>query len=199
MKLISLLVLSLAMSCGSTSNKEEPIISNDPIVTSEEEKIVVESSEIEPALPLGAVSGNFDGLGNPFYAHTLPSEGNKTIVSFENNSVPSITLLESNGGKLYNLHFEEFDRDLLLVAANTKDPIFIKYHLYINKNQAWKPVVEPFTLHISHTLNDFIPIEVDPANPKLMFRHYSVFDLDQESELGYTWRLLTESVPILNN
>ena len=57
-------------------------------------------------------------------------------------------------------------------------------------------VVNSFAIHKDNMSDTLVPIRVDPENPNYMLRYYSVFDLDETSDLGYTWRLLSERIPI---
>ena len=102
------------------------------------------------------------------------------------------------GGTVSSVSLEGFDRDLLLVTSKLKDPNFNKYFIFVLRNNAWKPVVNGFAIHKSNLNQISQPLQINPDRPKEILRYYSVFDLDKTSPLGYTWRLLRESVTILN-
>lgn len=194
--LVSLYVFGLLFGCGSNPKETPPkeiIKDPTPVVEVIEEPIIE-----EPVVPPGAVEANYIKGDVPFYAHVkyVDKKNGKTIIAFENKKLPPITISETYGATLSSLRFDEFDRDLLLITTKLKDPIFNKYFLYLYKDGQWKKVVNGFSLHKSHVTDSLVPIRVDPENPNHLFRYYSVFDLDETSELGYTWRLLSESIPI---
>ncbi|MDC7994677.1 hypothetical protein [Altibacter sp. HG106] len=172
----------------------------------EDEKVIISSEprieipEEEPAVPNGAVTATFNPNTASYYAYIkkIDMRRGETTIAFENNNAPPLIIPKTYGASLEVLRFPEFESDLLLVTAQLKDPIFNKYFLYILKEGSWQPVVNGFALHKSHVSDTLVPIMVDPEKPGYMFRYYSVFDLDEESELGYTWRLFNESIPIQN-
>ncbi|MFC7357936.1 hypothetical protein ACFQO1_09575 [Jejudonia soesokkakensis] len=196
--LVSLYAFGLLFGCGSNPKENPPkeIIKN----TTPIEEVIIEPVIKEPILPPGAVEANFIEGEVPLYAHVkyVDKKNGKTIIAFQDKKLPPITISETYGASLSSLRFDEFDRDLLLITTKLKDPIFNKYFLYIYKDGQWKKVVNGFSLHKSHVTDSLIPIRIDPENPNNLFRYYSVFDLDETSELGYTWRLLSESIPIQN-
>lgn len=153
----------------------------------------------EPTTPTGAITANFNEEAIPFYAYIEETDTTEAItqIAFQKTEIPNITIPDSYGASLSYLRFPEFDQDLLLVTAKIKDTSFNKYYLYQYQNNGWQLVVNRFAIHKNHVADTLTPIQVDPKNPKNMLRYYSVFDLDRESELGYTWRLLQESIPIL--
>lgn len=200
MKLIGLALLFVLINCG-TPQKKRPSSSetnNEKVIISSEPK--TEKPEEKPALPNGAVTAHFTSGTLPYYGYVQKVDKRKgeTTIAFENNKAPLLKIPKTYGAKLEVLTFPEFKSDLLLVTAQLKDPIFNKYFLYVLKNGGWQPVVNGFALHKSHVNDTLVPITVDPEKPDHMFRYYSVFDLDEESELGYTWRLFNESIPIQN-
>ena len=146
------------------------------------------------------MSANFKTDKIPFYGFVKKIDTRKgvTTIAFQENKAPTLVLKDTYAATISMLRFAGFDRDLLLVDTKIKDPQFHKYHLYILKNNAWLPVIKPFSIHESHVTDELQPIFVDPENANNMFRYYSVFDIDETSDLGYTWRLFNESVGIIN-
>jgi hypothetical protein len=205
MKLLLLIPLLYLMACGSGSEKSnKAIIGNPQPQTEPVSEVVIIATEAEvpeaPKMPKGAVNANFKADQIPFYAHVKSVNKRKgiTTIAFEENKAPALVLNDTYGATVSMLRFDEFDRDLLLVNSKIKDPQFHKYHLYILKKGYWLPVVKPFSIHESHVNASLKPIVVDPKNSDYMFRYYSVFDIDETSDLGYTWRLFNESVGIIN-
>ena len=191
--------LALALSCGTKTTKSPEIIT--PVETEPEViEVPVEIIEVEPVLPDGAVTANFKTNAPPFYAVIDRVDKNKgtTVISFEQESVPNISIPGAYGASLETVRFPEFDRDLLLVRTIYKDPIFRKYYLYVYRSNQWKKVVDGFILHVDNIQEDVIPIKVNPKNPKQMLRKYSVFDLDTEGATKFRWILHKETTPILN-
>lgn len=202
MKLFFLIPVFYFVACGSSSEKTNTVVIGDPNTPTEtvSEVSVIAPETEAPILPTGAVTANFKTDNIPFYGYVKNVNKRKgiTIIAFENNKAPTLVLNETYGADVSMLRFDEFDRDLLLVNTKIEDPQFYKYHLYVLKNGQWLSVVKPFAIHESHVNAALKPIIVDPKNPNNMFRYYSVFDIDDESELGYTWRLFNESVAIRN-
>jgi hypothetical protein len=162
---------------------------------------VIDASEIvnEIPLPKGAVLGDYKGDALPFYAEIpkVDLKNRRTYVSFISDC-PQIVIPETVGGTVSSLSLEGFDRDLLLVTAKLKDPNFNKYFLYILRNNEWKPVINGFAIHKSNLNQISQPLQINPDKPNEIVRYYSVFDLDKDSPLGYTWRLLHESIAVEN-
>lgn len=199
MKITTVLFISAILGCGTPPSKKPKTIIGKPkpAVNIPKEEIPVIK---EPKIPEGAVSANFLSDNTPFYAfvHKVDKKKGITTIRFEKPNIPHIVLPETYGASLSMLRFDEFDRDLLLVTAKLKDPVFNKYYLYVHRNNTWKLVVNGFAIHQDNNPHTLEPIVVDPDDPTKMLRYYSVFDLDKTSNLGYTWRLLTESIPIKN-
>lgn len=192
------LTVSLVISCGTPARDTPKTVIGpkpDPTTTIPN----TEPTITTPKIPKGAVTANFLSDKVPFYAVVSKIDRRKgiTTIRFQERSAPDIIIPETYGAKLSTLRFKEFDRDLLLVTTTLKDPVFNKYYLYIFKNNAWHLVVSPFSIHKDNHTPALKPIVVDAANTNNMKRYYSVFDLDETSTAGYTWRLLQESVPIL--
>jgi len=195
--LFSIYLFFLLFGCGSsTKEPKKDIINTDNNPPEKVEPAIIEDSP--PTVPAGAVTANFVNNSVPFYAHVKQVDRAKgeTTIDFENASIPSIIIPKTYGATLSTLRFDEFDRDLLLVTSRLKDPQFNKYYLFIYKGNRWQKVVNGFSIHRSHVTDSLVPIQVDKENTSNMFRYYSVFDLDETSELGYTWRLFSESIPI---
>jgi hypothetical protein len=200
MKLFLLIPLLYLMTCGSDSEKLNQVIIDDLQPQTEPVSEVIIIAPVALKMPKGAVKANFNADKIPFYAHVKSVNKRKgiTTIAFEKNKAPALVLNDTYGATVSMLRFDEFDRDLLLVNSKIKDPQFHKYHLYILKKGYWLPVVKPFSIHESHVNASLKPIVVDPKNSDYMFRYYSVFDIDETSDLGYTWRLFNESVGIIN-
>jgi len=200
MKLFLLIPLLYLITCGSDSEKLNQVIIDDPQPQTEPVSEVIIIAPVLLKMPKGAVKANFNADKIPFYAHVKSVNKRKgiTTIAFEENKAPALVLNDTYGATVSMLRFDEFDRDLLLVNSKIKDPQFHKYYLYILKKGYWLPVVKPFSIHESHVNASLKPIVVDPKNSDYMFRYYSVFDIDETSDLGYTWRLFNESVGIIN-
>jgi hypothetical protein len=194
--LVSAILIAVFLGCGTPTRKPGgDIIGTSPQTTEVPPK---EEIIIEPVIPEGAVTANFLSGEVPFYAYVKNVDKSRgiTSISFENTLLPDINIPESYGASLSSLRFPELDRDILLVTSRLKDPNFNKYYVYILKNNQWKQMVNGFAIHKSNRPDTLNPIIIDPGNPNNMLRYYSVFDLDQTSGKKYTWRLLTESIPI---
>lgn len=196
--LLFLLSVTL-LCCGSPPHKKNNVVigpkdTNTTVVLPPKEVIIA------PVIPEGAVQANFISGVEEFYGYVKHVDSNKgfTTIAFEKETAPQLTIPKAYGAVLSYLRFDEFDRDLLLLNTRLKDPNFDKYYLYILKNGQWLPVVNGWAIHKDNRPDTLSPIYVDPENPGRMFRYYSVFDLDATSELGYTWRLFNESIPIEN-
>ena len=197
----TLFILSIIIflkACGAPAPKTKNVIGSvdtDTATTSTIPKI----DPIKNA-PKGAVFGNYNGDSNSFYGHVraVDKRNETMVIAFEKRSLPPIIINNAFGGTLAAIKLQGFDRDLLLVKTKLKDPNFNKYYVYVLRNNQWKKVVNGFAIHQSHFDQVTDPIMVDPYNSDNLQRYYSVFDLDQTSASGYTWRLLSESVPIEN-
>lgn len=203
MQVATLITLSLILSCGTPPKDKNKSIIGPPVEdTTVPANIPKDDLPVinEPKIPNGAVTANFLTNKKPFYAvvEKTDTRNGRTTIAFENGTAPKIVISDAYGANLETLRFDEFDRDLLLVKTKLKDPVFTKHYLYILRNNQWKLVVNGFSIHKDNNPESLKPIIVDPANPNHMKRFYSVFDLDQNSSKGYTWRLLSESVPIMN-
>ncbi len=149
-------------------------------------------------IPEGAVTADFMGNQNSFYAYVGNIDRNKEVTSifFENENIPQIDIPESLGATLKNLKFKNFDRDLLLVNAKLKDTSFNEYYLFIWQDSLWKQVVNRFDIHKSNMSDTLVPIQLNPKDSTQFLRYYSVFDLDRASGKRFQWKLLRESVEI---
>lgn len=192
------MLLFLLSSCGTPTRKSNSVVINSDTSTVIQDPPI--DTIIEPVIPEDAVTANYR-TGTPAfygYVNNVNTVKANTTISFENDYAPSLEIEESYGAELASLRFPEFDSDLLLVTSVIKDPNFNKYYLYVLKNKKWLQVVNGWAIHKDNKPDTLQPISVDPKNPDRMHRYYSVFDLDKESELGYTWRLLSERIPIEN-
>ncbi|GHC42316.1 hypothetical protein [Ulvibacter litoralis] len=207
-RFLSLSISVLLYSCGTPSKSSGPIIgggnetvhtevSNTSGTQTVHQEIPLETIS---TLPKGAVLGDFRGDATPFYAQVshVDRANETTFVSFENNTCPQLKIPKTHGGIVSKVMLEGFDRELILLTAKLKDPNFNKYFLYVFRNNEWKPVMNGFAVHKSNLPEIEQVIAINPKNPNEILRNYSVFDIDETSELGYTWRLLQESVPIEN-
>lgn len=203
MHVATLISISLIVACVSPPKEKSRNIIGPPVddrstpvnILKEDLPIIEESK-----LPKGAVEANFLSEREPFFAvvEKADKRNGRTTIAFENAAAPKIVIPDTYGATLSTLRFDTFDRDLLLVKAKLKDPVFTKHYVYILRNNQWNLVVNGFSIHKDNNPESLKPIVVDPENTNNMKRYYSVFDLDETSSKGYTWRLLTESVPILN-
>lgn len=184
--------------CGTTAPKSENVIGTPDPET--QQTTTIPKTEPVKNVPNGAVFGNYNGDNKAFYGHVRAVDKRKgtMVVAFEQRSLPPIIINKAYGGTLSSLNLQGFDRDLLLVTTKLKDPSFNKYYVYVLRNNQWKEVVNGFAVHQSHFNQVITPISNDPGNSNNLNRFYSVFDLDATSATGYTWRLLSESVPIEN-
>lgn len=187
------LILFLAFGCGPPSQKPKSIIGDDPI-----EKNVPEIRA--PVLPEGAVTADFNGNFQPFYAFIkkVDLKTKTTFIGFEDEKQPQLIIPESLGAVLSPLKLEGFDREILMVNAKLKDTNFNKYFLFVLRENQWKPVVNGFAIHKSNMNDTLMPAKINPENAKELLRYYSGFEMDALSEKKYGWVLLLESVPIEN-
>ena len=189
MKLIVFLLCILFSGCGKNRSSTKTSIDNiKSIETSRSKKTIV-------TIPDGAVYGNFKTTTASVYAYIAAVDKTSTTISFENKTLPSLVIPEALGGSLSTLQFNGFNADVLLLTGKIKDPQFIKYFVYQFTNGNWREVVKPFAIHERHKDQVITPIQIDTTNTKHVIRYYSVFDLDETSSEGYTWKLLTESIP----
>lgn len=189
-------ILLFFVSCGTPTQKQHTVVIGPKDTITVKEEPPPKDVVIEPRLPDGAISANFISRSTDFYGYVkkINTVKGTTIIAFEDNAAPEIILSETFGAQLSYLRFQEFDCDLLLVNAAILDPNFNKYYLYILKDGHWKLVVNGWAIHKDNKPDTLRPIMVNPENPDKMTRFYSVFDLDKNSELGYTWRLLEEHI-----
>jgi hypothetical protein len=192
----------LFLGCGGSSKQPKTIIGEPEVEETTTIPIEVDPEPviIAPVIPNGAVTGDFNGDSTMFYAHVtrVDTANETTYVSFENKSLPQISIPQTYGGSVSTINLDGFDRDLLLVTAKLKDPNFLKYYLYVLRDNQWKPVMNGFAIHITNLPSIDQPLKLNPNNPNEINRYYSVFNLDSSSPLGYTWLLLEEDVPIEN-
>jgi len=177
--------------CGTPKKKENNIIGDPKPVNTETSK-----SEI----PEGAITADFNGDKSPFYGFVQKVDLQRgiTTVGFERKQYPVIEIPKSYGATLDTLKMKGMDRDVLLATVKLKDTNFNKYFLYKLQNNQWKSVVNGFAIHKANRPDTLQPIVVDPKDSTKVIRYYSVFDMDKNSETGYKWKLLQETIPIEN-
>ena len=199
MRSIFVLMLSwLFMCCGTSTQK-----SNTVVIGKDTASVIVDPPHeaiIAPTIPPDAVTANYRKNAKAFYGYVkdVYMPGALTTIAFEDNAAPELLLENSLGAEISYLRFPQFESDLLLVNTVIKDPNFNKYYLYVLRDNQWKQVVNGWAIHKDNRPDTLQPITIDEDDPGKMFRYYSVFDLDKDSELGYTWRLLNESISIEN-
>ena len=176
--------------CGTPNKKEKSVIGGEPTKK--------ENIAIEPVIPDGAITADFNGNRSPFYSYVKNIDSIKgiTTIAFENNRYAVIKIPKSYGAVLDSLKLKGIDRDLLLATVKLKDTNFNKYFLYKLQNNQWKQVVNGFAIHKSNRPDTLRPIIIDSKDSTKITRYYSVFDLDKNSESGYRWRLLQETISI---
>lgn len=191
MKYFFLASVLLLLSCKKLGDGKQPateiILDKTPVVLEE-----------APMLPEGAIRADFIGNNDTIYAfvkETDPS-GETTLIGFENELLPEITIPNSIGAQLQILKLKNFQNDVLLVNAKLKDTNFNEYYVFVWKDSLWKQPVNRFDIHKSNMSDTMIPIQNDPLDSTLILRYYSVFDLDKTNGKKYTWRLMQESIPI---
>lgn len=187
------MILILAFGCGSPTKKPKSVIGEDSI-----EKNVPEI--ITPFLPEGAVTADFNGNFQPFYAFVkkIDVKNEITFIGFEGEKHPQLLISESLGATLSLLKLEGFDRKILMVNAKLRDTNFNKYFLFVLRENQWRPVVNGFAIHKINMSDTLVPAKINPENPQELLRYYSVFEMDANSEKKYRWALLQESVLIEN-
>jgi len=196
--LVLLGFIFILKACGTAAPKTKNVIG--PKDTETQNTTTIPKTDLVKSAPKDAVFGNYNGGNNSFYGHirAVDKRNGKMVIAFEQKSLPPITIDNVYGGTLSSLKLQGFDRDLLLITTKLKDPNFNKYFVYVLRNNQWKEVVNGFAIHQSHFSQANAPISNDSGNSNNLKRYYSVFDLDATSATGYTWRLLSESVPIEN-
>ncbi|MAN58814.1 MAG: hypothetical protein CMC08_03135 [Flavobacteriaceae bacterium] len=192
MHLAAILVALTLIACGSPNGNREKTVIGPPTAPPESVRTPVTT------IPETAVTGNFDPTAAAFYAYVgaVDHENAVTTIQFQQDKYESITVPKTYGGQLKLLQLPGQGQDMLLFKAKLKDPNFHKYFPYVMRNGQWKPLSNGFAIHKSNmpdTISEVI--RVNPENPTEIIRYYSVFDLDASSTKGYTWRLLTESIP----
>ncbi len=197
----TLIVVQLlwVIGCGTQDSKPKTIIIEENQSTTSSDSITY-TEIIEPLIPEGAVSANFNGDQDSSYVYIsrIDSINEMTYISFENDNYKELAVPKIQGGSISPFSMDGFDRDLLLLTAKLKDPNFNKYYLFVLRDNQLKPVMNGFAIHKSNLTDSLKPFQLNPMNPDEILRHYSVFNLDEESDLGYTWLLLEESVDIEN-
>lgn len=192
MKCFLLAIVFLFLSCKEFggNHKQESDLNN-----AEPPSVIVEKAE----LPEGAIIADFLGNRDSLYAFIKKNDtlNETTLIGFQNNKLPDISIPESIGADLYILKLQSFETDVLLVNAKLKDTNFNEYYLFVWKDSTWKQPVNRFDIHKSNMTDDtLIPIRDNPKDSTQLIRYYSVFDMDRKSEKKFTWKLMQESVSI---
>ncbi len=191
MKYSFLAIVFLFLSCKEFGDEYKPEID---LNTPEPSNVIIEKID----LPEGAIIADFFGNQDSLYAFIKENDPSNevTLISFENNKLPEISIPESIGADLHILKLKNFDSDVLLVNAKLRDTNFNEYYLFVWKDSIWKQPVNRFDIHKSNMTDTLIPIRNNPKDSSQLLRYYSVFDMDRTSEKKYSWKLMQESVSI---
>jgi len=130
------------------------------------------------------------------FVKEMDTSTEKTLIGFENELLPELTIPESIGAHLHLIKLKNFQNDVLLVNAKLKDTNFNEYYVFVWKDSLWKQPVKRFNIHKSNMTDTLVPIRNNPEDSTLLLRYYSVFVMDRKSEKKFTWKLMSESVPI---
>ena len=157
-----------------------------------------------PSLELASISrtqkvcADFNGDQNAFFAYicSVNPTDESTTICFENSISPPLVLSNTTGGNITSLKLEYSDRDYLLFTSNENE--FATYFLFALRNNEWKPVIDSFCIHKSNLSSVITTIRVDPNHPDHLLHYYSVFDLDEVNSGKNPWKLVEESVMILD-
>lgn len=149
-----------------------------------ETKRVIEEPKAATKLPNGAVKGDFSGTKDTLYAYvkSVDTANETTIIGFEKEILPEISIPESIGAELKLLKLKNFRNDVLLVNAKLKDTNFNEYYLFVYKDSLWKQPVNRFDIHKSNMSDSLVPLKNNPKDSTQLLRYYSVFDMDKKSE-----------------
>ncbi|WP_026450837.1 hypothetical protein [Aequorivita capsosiphonis] len=191
MKYLTLVLVFLLFSCNEFKNGNN---SEMDVITSE----TPINSKTKTGIPEGALRADFIGNRDSVYAFIkeIDTSTKTTLISFEKDKLPEISIPESLGAHLKILKLKNFDQDNLLVNAISLDTNFNEYHLFVWKDSMWNQPVNRFYIHKSNMSDTLIPIKDNPKDSMQVIRYYSVFEMDQTSEKKYSWRLEQESVLI---
>ncbi|QQX77886.1 MULTISPECIES: hypothetical protein [Aequorivita] len=181
----------LFLGCKKISDKSQPPAE---LVVEESPPIINE----KPELPEGALIAHFIGSQDSIYAFVkkVDLSTETTLIAFENEQLPEIVIPESIGAALHLLKLKNFPNDVLLVNAKLKDTNFNEYYVFVWNDSVWKQPVNRFAVHKSNMTDTLIPIMNNPNDSTQLLRYYSVFNMDRKSEKKFTWKLMSESVPI---
>tara|TARA_R110002012_G_scaffold57095_5_gene147043 strand:- start:44199 stop:44780 length:582 start_codon:yes stop_codon:yes gene_type:complete len=191
MKYLLFVIPLLYFSCKKISDKSEPpkelLIEETPSFIDE-----------KPELPKGALTADFIGNQDSIYAFVKKVDltSQKTLIGFENELLPEITIPESIGANLQLLKLKNFQNDVLLINAKLRDTNFNEYYVFVWKDSLWKQPVNRFAVHKSNMNDTLVPIMNNPKDSTLLLRYYSVFNMDRKSEKKFTWKLMSENVSI---
>lgn len=191
MKWILLSIVFLFLGCKkfTRDHKQET-----DVITAEPPIVIIEETE----LPEGAIIADFLGNQDSLYAFIKKNDTliETTLIGFQNNKLPDISIPESIGADLYILKLQSFETDVLLVNAKLKDTNFNEYYLFMWKDSTWKQPVNRFNIHKSNMSDTLIPIQINPKDSTEFLRYYSVFDMDRNSSKKFSWLLQHETVKI---
>ena len=145
------------------------------------------------------ISGNYKGDSMEITAQikTVNILEESTTISFNDLVCNEIIVPNTLGGKRSSISLEGSDRDFLLFAANISDTEFVKYYLFVLRNNEWKLVINSFAIHKTNLRSNKQPIRVDPKSPNHLIRSYSVFYFYEYEKQRNPWKLKEE--PILKN
>lgn len=185
---------------AATVLKKEPLLNNKEKVKPD---IIIEEKKED----LAEFKDSDEGITADFTGHSVPIfcfvkeidyDARTTVIGFKNDILKDLRVANTLGGTLKKIKIKGFKTDLLLFEGEIEDPKFVKYHLFIVKNNTWVPVIDPFTIHENHLVKIEKPIWANPQNPSQLIRCYSVFDLENQNKGLPPWKLLTEKVAIIN-
>jgi hypothetical protein len=188
-----LFLLVVCCACGSPNGKTDKTVIGPTVA----DPIPARTPALEK--PPTAVTGAFTPNRAPFYAYikNIDTSTSSTIIGFEDEVYPQISVPKTVGGSLHILMLSGYDREVLLLRAHLKDKNFYKYFPFVLKENRWIALTNGFAVHKSNRPDTIAHIlKNNPEVPDEVIRYYSVFDLDATSETGFTWRLLSESIPI---
>lgn len=191
MKYFLLAISLLSFSCKESSDKYKP---ETDLITPE----ISESTKAKTDIREGALKADFIGNKDSLYAFIkeIDASNKTTLIGFENEKLPEITIPESTGAHLQALKLKNFDKDLLLVNAKLPDTNFNEHYVFLWKDSSWNQPVNRFDIHKSNMSNTLTPIRNDPKDSTKLLRYYSAFEMDRTSDKKFTWKLMLESIPV---
>ena len=153
-----LMLMWLLIGCGTSTQR-----SNTVVIGKDTTSVVVEPTKeviIEPTVPADAVTANYRKNSKAFYGYVndVYMPGALTTIAFEDGVAPQLLLENSLGAEISFLRFPQFESDLLLINTVIKDPNFIKYYLYVLRDNKWKQVVNGWAIHKDNRPDTLQPI-----------------------------------------